>query len=84
MSALRLMHEPAQYQIKVLGCLPDGWPELFGDLALQIEGNGVQVIATLTGSLPDQAALYGLLQALYGLGLPLLSVRRIELVNPNQ
>jgi len=78
MSTLKFMHEPALYQIQVQGRLPDGWHEMFSDLRAQIEGEGTQVITTLTGSLPDQAALNGLLQALYGLGLTLLSVRRIE------
>ena len=33
---------------------------------------------TLTGTVADQAALLGLLQQLYTLGLPLLLVRRKE------
>jgi hypothetical protein len=78
MSTLRFVHEPAQYQIQVQGRLPDGWHKMFGDLHEQTEGEGTRVITTLTGSLPDQAALNGLLQALHGLGLTLFSVRRIE------
>ena len=35
-------------------------------------------ITTLTGAVADQAALLGLLQQLYTLGLPLLLVRRKE------
>jgi hypothetical protein len=77
MKTVRLMNEPALYQIQVQGRLPDTWHEMFGGLRAQIEGEG-QVITTLTGCLSDQAALNGILQALYGLGLALLSVRRLE------
>ena len=78
MSTLKFMHEPALYHIQVRGRLPDGWHEMFGDLRSEVEGSGSEVVTTLTGRLPDQAALNGLLQALYGLGLTLLSVRRLE------
>ncbi len=36
-------------------------------------------ITTLTGTVVDQAALHGLLRKLYALGMPLLSVNRVEL-----
>lgn len=82
MSTHQFMHEPAQYQIQVQGRLPATWREMFGDLCAQTDNNGSEVVTTLTGRLPDQAALNGLLQALYGLGLPLLSVQRVEPVQP--
>jgi hypothetical protein len=83
MSTHQFMDGPAQYQIQVQGHLPDRWHEMFGDLHAQIEG-GSEVITTMTGCLPDQAALNGILQALYGLGLPILLVRRIEPVRPTK
>jgi hypothetical protein len=33
-----------------------------------------QTVTTLEGNLPDHAALYGVLNYLYGLGVPLVSV----------
>ena len=81
MSTRQFMHEPARYQIQVQGRLPDKWHEMFGDLQAEIQdepGDATAVTTTLTGCVPDQAALNGLLQALYGLGLPILLVRRIE------
>jgi hypothetical protein len=83
MGTHQFMDEPAQYQIQVQGRLPDRWHEMFGGLQVQIEG-GPEVITTLTGCLPDQAALNGILQALYGLGLPILLVQRIEPVRPTE
>jgi hypothetical protein len=35
----------------------------------------------LVGSIPDQAALFGLLSWLYDLGVPLLSVRQLVIQN---
>ena len=84
MTRLQFMHEPALYQIQVQGRLPDRWHEMFSNLRAQIEGEGPQVVTTLTGYLSNQAALNGLLQALYGLGLTLLSVQRIETVRPTE
>jgi len=42
------------------------------------QAGGSPAITTLTGVVPDQAALAGLLQKLYTLGLPLVEVRRKE------
>ncbi len=59
------------YVIKVLGCLGDDWAEWFGGLEVTTDEQGYTV---LTGPIPDQAALYGLLAKLRDLGLPLVSV----------
>lgn len=40
-----------------------------------VEDERQHVTTTLEGDLPDYAALYGILNYLYGLGLPLLSVQ---------
>ncbi len=57
--------------IRVCGHLSAEWGAVLGgmDVACQPDGN-----ATLTGSVPDQAALYGLLLRLRDLGLALVSV----------
>jgi hypothetical protein len=47
-------------------------------MALTATGSGAQVETTLVGRIPDQAALAGVLSALYDLGLPLLSVQCLD------
>lgn len=65
--------EPARYQIRVDGVLDDQWADWFGDLQLTAAG-GETVI---TGVLPDQPALHGVLGRIRDLGLCLISVRRL-------
>jgi hypothetical protein len=69
------MNQLATYQIRVQGCLPDHWPEFFGYLQAEVANCGGETITTLSGTVIDQAALHGILQALYALGLPVLSVQ---------
>ena len=68
---------PAMHRITIQGRLDDSWSEQLGGMAfssgLEAEGSPLTV---LTGPLVDQAALYGVLNALYGLGFALLSVER--------
>jgi hypothetical protein len=73
-----------EYQIRVEGQIGPRWLAWFDGLSIataeEHAGRGTEgpAITTLTGVLPDQAALAGLLQKLYTLGLPLLEVRRQE------
>lgn len=67
--------ETALYEIRIKGHLSDRWAIWFDDLTITLEENGN---TRLTGSVVDQAALYGLLKRVRNLGMPLLSVRRIE------
>jgi hypothetical protein len=63
-----------RYEIRIEGLLEDGWADWLGELALVREGEEVTL---LTCSVPDQAALFGILRKVRDLGLPLLSVNRI-------
>ena len=67
-------------EIRVKGCIDKDWSDWFGGLTIAHteEDNTV-----LTGSLPDQAALYGLIAQLRNLGLPLVCVNSDE-QNPNE
>jgi hypothetical protein len=65
-----------RYEVRVRGALDDRWSAWFEDLELRSQPDGVTV---LTGPVVDQAALHGLLAEIRDLGLPLLSVRRIDL-----
>ncbi|MEO8285141.1 MAG: hypothetical protein ABI670_01755 [Chloroflexota bacterium] len=68
-------HEPGLYEIRVKGRLGDQWADWFGGLTLTPDGNGDTL---LTGPVVDQAALHGLLRQVRDLGMPLLSVIRVE------
>ena len=68
---------PAIYRITIQGRLDDSWSEQLGGMAFSsdVEADG-SPLTVLAGRLVDQAALYGVLNALYGLGFALLSVER--------
>lgn len=62
---------PDYYEIKVKGHLDAYWSEWFAGLELTyLEGDET----LLTGTLPDQAALHGLLELIRDRNLTLLSV----------
>jgi hypothetical protein len=67
---------PARYTIRVEGHLSPDWSARLGGLGITTTPGGVPV-TELTGELRDQAALLGVLNALYELGLPLLAVVRL-------
>ena len=67
--------EPARYELRVQGVLDDRWSAWFEGLRIASDQAGQ---TTITGPVADQAALHGLLTKIRDLGLPLLSVRRID------
>ena len=67
------------YQITVQGMLDDSWQIWFADFNFSSEPAAQgQTLTTLTGEIPDQAALRGLLNKLWDLNLCLWAVRRAE------
>ncbi len=54
-----IQDEPATYEIRVKGHLPDRWTGWFGEVAIELEEDGTSL---LTCPEIDQAALYGLLR----------------------
>lgn len=63
------------YQIRLQGHLDPQWREWFDGLTITLEANGHTL---LTGLVVDQAALHGLLKKVRDLGMPLLSVVRVN------
>ena len=66
---------PRIYEIRLDGHLGSQWSDWFDGLTITLEDDGQTL---LTGSVVDQAALHGLLKKVRDLGLPLLSVTRVE------
>jgi len=62
------------YQIRIQGHLGSEWTDWFEGLSITLQDNGETL---LTGSVVDQAGLYGLLRKVRDLGMPLLSVNRV-------
>jgi len=75
----------AVYRIQVQGELDEDWADWFrdGQRVSAIDISAKCGITTLTGTVADQPALYGLLGKLRDLSLALLSVNRIEATGPS-
>ena len=67
--------QPMIYQIKIKGHLDSEWSDWFEGLAVTQAERGDTL---LTGPVVDDAALHGLLKKIRDLGMPLISVNRIE------
>ena len=70
---------PATCRIRVKGYLDSRWSDRLAGLTITTSSQGDDpAVTTLEGEVLDQAALAGVLSALYNLHLPLLSVEYIE------
>jgi hypothetical protein len=67
------------YQIRVEGRLDaETWAQWFEGMRVEVKaGNTI-----ITGPLPDQSALYGVLTRLRDMALPLVSVEEVDLIDP--
>jgi len=63
------------YQIVVKGHLDSEWSDWFDGLTITMVDNGETI---LTGPIVDQTALHGVLIKIRDLGLPLLSLTRVD------
>jgi hypothetical protein len=66
---------PAVYEIRVEGHLGHAWTSWFAGLSIALDDNGDTL---LTGAVDDQAALHGLLRKVRDIGVPLVSVNRLD------
>jgi hypothetical protein len=62
------------YEIRIAGHLDAHWADWFDGMSITLEENGNTI---LSGLVPDQPALYGILRRVRDLGLPLVSVNQI-------
>jgi hypothetical protein len=60
-----------QVEIRVKGLIDESWSKWLENLSITHSKNGETI---LTGLIRDQAALYGVLEKVYSLGIRLLSV----------
>ena len=65
-----------QVEIRARGCIDEQWSSWFEGLSI---AHTAQAETILSGSVADQAALYGLLAKLRDLGLALVSVDSVEM-----
>ena len=73
MTSAKSGSQPQRYEIWVSGHLGETMRAAFPGLRAEARGAGT----VLTGALPDQAALHGVLAEISALGLELLEVRRL-------
>ena len=73
-----LADEGATYRIRVQGRVEPLRGRRLGDLVLAVHDGGAQTVTDLTGWIVDQAALMGVLEQLYSLGVTLLNVERVN------
>lgn len=72
------------YQIRIEGPLGQQWTDWFDGMSISQEQDGTTL---LTGPVVDQSELHGLLKKVRDLGIPLISVNRMETdgsSNPSQ
>jgi len=62
------MQSPAVYRVRVQGNVPIGWSTCLMGMNITVSSDDE---STLVGRLPDQAALFGMLNILYEKGLAL-------------
>ena len=67
--------EAERYEVRLKGHLDAHWTAWFDGMIVSRQSDGTTVIS---GPVADQAALHGLLQRVRDLGLPLVSVDRVE------
>ena len=70
---------PATYRIVVQGTLDASWSDRLGGMTISTTERGQKAShTTLIGPVRDQAQLNGVLEALYGLHLSILSVEKVR------
>ncbi len=72
------MYRAADYCITVSGAISKDWFDYHGDMIVEeVNAGKKRPLTTLTGQVTDQAALMGILNHLYDLQLPIVSVEHL-------
>jgi hypothetical protein len=66
------------FQIKVRGVLDESWSSWFNELQICVEEENGTVVTVIHGDVPDQPALFGILDRIRDLNLPLISVEQCD------
>lgn len=77
-------HEPAAYRIQIQGALAGHWTDYLGGLNIEVSRQDEPPVTTLSGSVLDQGALMGVLNHLYNMGFPLLTVECQDAIDENE
>ncbi len=72
------MNDQAAYEILVMGALSERWAEWFQGMTIQQDLQNGTHVTQISGLVPDQSSLLGMLQTLINLGLPILLVNRLK------
>ena len=67
--------EAQSYQIIIRGFVDQSWSSYFAGMTMTLEPTGV---TRLSGEIPDQSALHGLLNRIHDLNLTLISVQLLD------
>ncbi|HEY6406619.1 MAG TPA: hypothetical protein VIY29_04025 [Ktedonobacteraceae bacterium] len=78
-SASASMFEPATYRICIVGMLDKNWSDYSSGMSIEHDMMlGQYPVTILTGRVPDQAVLIGIINTLFERGYPLLAVECVE------
>ena len=73
------IEDPANYRIRVQGCLEDVWSDRLANMTITMDlSDKESPISVLVGKVRDQAELVGVLNGLYELRMPLLDMEIID------
>ncbi len=70
---------PATYRIRIQGHIDSAWSELITDMNITTDSTSGKIpVTSMVGHMVDQAALSGVLKALYDLRIAILSVENLD------
>lgn len=71
-------YEPGRYEIRLRGRLDQRWADWFDGMTVTTSRDPVGPLTILHGHVVDQAALHGAIARVRDVGLPLLSITRVD------